>query len=132
MHDAYFIPFTLTPYATPEERLGAQASPVFGTLPTAYAHALRQNERFGNYPLRRNDGAVLTTDFVPERTASGLPVVYTDAVATLTRAEALQRAAALRAAFSGSQAGATALLPTGESGASQAYMLMVVLLPLPG
>ncbi len=105
LHDAYFIPFGLTPYATLEERLGAQAEPIFGNLLSAYADALRQSERFGNYLLRTADGAVLTTDLVPERTHSGLPVLYSDTVVTLTKENALNLAETLRGLFQSSVAG---------------------------
>jgi Helix-turn-helix domain len=60
VHDAYFIPFPLTSYATLEERLEVQGKPIFATLINAYAQALKQNERFGNYMLRSPTGGVMT------------------------------------------------------------------------
>ena len=97
-HDAYFVPFTLTPYATLEERLEVQAEPIFGDLIRSYASALRQHERYGNY-LFRSGEEVVTTDAVPELLPSGWPVLYSDTVVGLSKTEAVALAEALRALF---------------------------------
>jgi hypothetical protein len=128
-HDAYFIPFRLTSYATLEERLEAQGDPIFATLINAYAYALKQNERFGNYVLRGGPtGGVMTTDSLPDSTPSGLPIVYSDMITNLSKDEALELARDLRQTYKrgftkNSQA---------EHSKSQThdYLLMVAFLPL--
>lgn len=124
VHDAYFVPFTLTPYATLEERLGVQGEPIFADLIRSYASALRQNERYGNYLSRTSEGAVVTTDAIPELLPSGLPVVYSDTVVSLSKSEAVALAEALRALF---QHGVET-----EHGSVETrdYFFMVALLPL--
>lgn len=49
VHDAYFVPFALTLYATLEERLEVQAAPIFANLIRAYAAALHRSDRYGNH-----------------------------------------------------------------------------------
>ena len=78
VHDAYFVPFTMTPYATLEERLEVQAEPLFAELIRAYAAALKQNERYGHHIFVDDNGTVLTSDLLPELTPTGQPVVYSD------------------------------------------------------
>lgn len=124
-HDAYFVPFALTPYATLEERLEVQAEPIFADLIRSYAGALRQNERYGNHLFRSAEGAVMTTDAVPELLSSGLPVLYSDMVTRLPRDEAVALAEALRVLFQ--QGVATKRV---EPSGIQDYFFMVALLPL--
>lgn len=128
IHDAYFIPFRLTTYATLEERLEAQAEPIFANLINAYAHALKQNERFGNYLLRGPTGGVMTTDFAPDFTPSGLPIVYSDMTTSLSKQEALVIAEGLRELFR------QGLIADGQSKRSNSqrhkYLMMVALLPM--
>jgi hypothetical protein len=129
VHDAYFVPFKLTPYATLEERLEAQGKPIFTTLMNAYAYALKQNERFGNYVLRDGPtGGVWTTDFLPNFTPSGLPIVYSDTIANLSREDALELAEGLRDLFK------RGLVKNGQAKRSKSqthdYLLMVAFLPL--
>lgn len=128
VHDAYFVPFKLTPYATLEERLEVQGEPIFSTLISAYAHALKQSERFGNYLFLGPMGSVITTDFVPDLTPSGLPVVYSDFTAHLHKDEVLKIAKDLRHLF---ERGFTAYSKTKRSeGQTHKYLLMVALLPV--
>jgi hypothetical protein len=128
VHDAYFIPFKLTSYATLEERLEAQAEPIFANLINAYAHALKQNERFGNYVLRGPTGGVMTTDFVPDFTPSGLPIVYSDMTTSLSKQEAVVIAEGLRDFFR------QGFMADGQSKHSNTqrhnYLMMVALLPM--
>jgi Helix-turn-helix domain len=128
-HDAYFIPFRLTSYATLEERLEAQGKPIFTTLMSAYAYALKQNERFGNYVLRGGPtGGVMTTDFLPDFTPSGLPVVYSDMITNLSKENALELAEGLRDLFK------RGFVKNGQDKRSKSqnhdYLMMVALLPL--
>ena len=78
VHDAYFIPFRMTPYATLEERLEVQAEPIFAGLIRSYAAALKQDNRYGHHIFIGENGAVWTSDFLPELTSAGLPTLYTD------------------------------------------------------
>lgn len=128
VHDAYFVPFNLTPYATLEERLEVQGEPIFSTLINAYARALKQSERFGNYLFLGPTGGVITTDLVPDLTPSGLPVVYSDFTAHLHKDEALKIAEELRSLF---EKGFTAYSKTRRSeGQTHKYLLMVAFLPV--
>ena len=121
------MPFHLTPHATLEERLEAQAAPIFATLIHSYAAALQQTERFGQHLLRAEDGSVWTTDFPPELTPAGLPMVYYDAVTPLGDAQARDLGRDLKALFErGTQPDVT-----DERGKKpQPYLLMVALLPV--
>ena len=126
VHEAYFVPFSVTPYATLEERLEVQARPLFAHLISAYAAVLRQNDLYGHEILRGENGAVWTTDRVPGATPGGLPTLFSDMTARLTHAEAGQLAQILHNAF------ARALQPgegRAESQSSGPYLLMVALLP---
>ncbi len=78
VHDAYFVPFNVTPYATLEERLEVQSQPIFGGLLRAYAATLRQNERYGHHIFLNENGVVWTSDLLPEQTPAGLPNIFTD------------------------------------------------------
>jgi transposase-like protein len=129
LHDAYFIPFHLTSYATLEERLETQGKPIFTTLMSAYAYALKQNERFGNYVLRDGPtGGVMTTDFLPDFTPSGLPIVYSDMITNLSKENALELAEGLRDLFK------RGFVKNGQDKRSKSqnhdYLMMVALLPL--
>lgn len=83
VHDAYFVPFALTPYATLEERLEVQAAPIFANLIQAYAAALRRSDRYGHHLFVGGDGAVWTTDLLPDLDPGGQPTVYSDATPCL-------------------------------------------------
>jgi hypothetical protein len=127
VHDAYFVPFKLTAYATLEERLEVQGEPIFSRLINAYAHALKQSERFGNYLFLGPTGGVITTDLVPELTPSELPVVFSDFTAHLHKDEALKIAEGLRNLF---RYGSNAYSKTKPSDPqTHKYLLMVALLP---
>jgi hypothetical protein len=128
VHDAYFVPFRLTSYATLEERLEVQGKPIFAALISAYATALKQNDRFGNYLLRGPSGGVMTTDFAPDLTASGLPIVYSDFTAYLHKDEALSLAAELRDLV---KRGLLSYEKASQSDSqTHEYLFMVALLPL--
>ena len=78
VHDAYFVPFTMTPYATLEERLEVQSEPIFAGLIRAYADALRQDNRYGHHIFIGDGGGVWTSDLLPKLTPAGLPNIFTD------------------------------------------------------
>ena len=78
VHDAYFIPFTVTPYATLEERLEVQSEPIFAGLTRAYAAALRRDNRYGHHIFVNENGVVWTSDLLPKQTPIGQPNIYTD------------------------------------------------------
>lgn len=128
VHDAYFVPFRLTPHATLEERLSVQAAPIFGQLIRAYASALTASDLSGQHLLRDQGGVVWTTDFPPDFTPPGLPVVYFDTVAHLPGAEAQELGQDLKTLFG---RGTVPQRPDRQE-ERQAYMLMVALLPLSG
>ncbi len=123
VHGAYFVPFKLTPYASLEERLQAQAAPIFARLIHDYAAMLMSSERFGQHLLRDPNLGVLTTDFPPEQIFGILPVVYADMVTKLSDEEAAQLGRVLR------QVLGRASHRAGQTGAERAYFLMVALLP---
>ncbi|WP_162176590.1 ArsR/SmtB family transcription factor [Deinococcus frigens] len=127
VHDAYFVPFGLTAYHTLEDRLAAQGAPLFGTLIRAYGEVLRSSEHSGRFLLRDERGAVLTTDFPPQQTPGGLPIVFYDTTLTLDVADARALGENLQSAF-GQGVSARASASSGPAG--QRYLLMVALLPL--
>jgi Helix-turn-helix domain len=129
LHDAYFIPFRLTTFATLEERLETQGAPIFSTLTTAYAHALKQHEHFGNYIFQDPTGGVITTDLVPDLLPSGLPVVYSDFTAYLHKEDALAIADELRRVFKQGLGANKGAKPTTSK--KDKYLMMVALLPVP-
>ena len=127
VHDAYFVPFHLTPHATLEERLAAQGAPIFATLIRSYAAALQQTERFGQHLLRAGNGNIWTTDFPPELTPAGLPMVYYDTVTPLGDAQARDLGRKLKTLF---ERGTNAEKADEGGRKPQPYMLMVALLPV--
>lgn len=124
-YDAYFIPFSLTPYATLEERLEVQAAPIFANLIRAYAAALRQNDHYGHHIFLAGDKTVWTSDLLPELTPAGLPVVYSDTVVGLQNGAARTLGEDLRDVF---RRGTSSDTP--QTAASSHYMFMVALLPI--
>lgn len=127
VHDASFVPFSLTPYATLEERLEVQARPIFANLISGYAAALKANDLYGHILLRGENGEVWTTDRLPDVTPQGLPTLYSDVTVRLTDEEAHGIARTLREAFTrGLQSDTRAQGDT----SSPTYLLMVTLLPL--
>ena len=128
VYDAYLVPFSLTPFASLEERLEAQAAPIFGNLIRAYADAVRQSERYGNCILRTPEGDVLTTDFVPELTPAGLPVAYSDTVVSLQKSEALGLAEGLHDLYQRALTSGHKDMNKGPG--HHDYFLMVAFLPL--
>lgn len=127
VHDAYFVPFALTPYATLEERLEVQARPIFANLISAYAAALRASDLYGHTLLLGENGAVWTTDRLPDTAPGGLPTVYSDMTVRLTGEEAHEIARLLREAF---VRGIHPDARSREDGPAPWYLLMVTLLPL--
>lgn len=127
VHDAYFVPFSLTPYATLEERVVVQGQPLFARLTAAYAAALQAHNLSGNALLLGENGAVWTTDFPPAVTRGGNSLVFSDMTVHLDQAEAREVAARLADTFSRAV--------QAEQGASPSartiqYVMMVALLPL--
>ena len=88
VHDAYFVPFRVTSYATLEERLEVQAEPIFAGLIRSYAAALKKDERYGHHIFIGEGGAVWTSDLLPELTPTGLPTIYFDAYGSLREDDA--------------------------------------------
>ena len=125
VHDAYFIPFSVTPYATLEERLEVQAAPIFSGLIHSYAAALKKNERYGHHIFTDENGTVLTSDLLPELTPTGQAVVYSDMTVQLRDEDARAVAQELRAVYE--RAGRLGL-PRGDK-AGQEYLHIVALLP---
>lgn len=128
VHDAYFVPFSVTPYATLEERLWVQAKPIFADLIGAYAAALRDNEdneRSGHHVFIGDNGAVWTSDKLPALTPTGLPLTYSDMTVRLRDDDARAVGQGLQALFGRALGAETA---AGDEG--RLYTCMVALLPL--
>ncbi len=125
VYDAYFVPFSVTPYATLEERLWVQAKPIFADLVGAYAAALRQSERSGHHVFIGPNGAVWTSDRLPEVTPAGLPLTYSDMNVWLRDEDARSVGQGLQELF-GRALGAE----TTASDKKRLYTCMVALLPL--
>ena len=126
VHDAYFIPFSVTPYATLEERLEVQAEPLFAGLIRSYATALKQNERYGHHIFTDENGTVLTSDLLPELTPTGQAVVYSDMTVRLRDKDAYAVAKEISRLFA--QAGRLGL-PLNSSDEGHTYLHVVALLP---
>ena len=127
-HDAYFIPFRHTPYATLEERLEVQAAPIFANLIQAYAAALRQSDRYGHHLLLNEHGVFTTSDLLPELSPRGLPVLYSDAVTQLSHEDARRVGHDLREVF---ERGVTAgRRGRGREESEARFLFMVAFLPI--
>lgn len=87
VHDAYFVPFSATPYDTLEQRVAVQGDPIWAGLVAAYANALRRSRRHGHL-LRRVGEAVHTTDQLPDSTPSGQTLFWSDSTINLRDADA--------------------------------------------
>lgn len=126
VHDAYFVPFRVTPYATLEERLWVQAEPIFAGLIHAYEEALRQNERYGHHIFVGENGAVWTSDLLPEVNPNGQPIVYANTTVRLRAEDARTLGRELRALFERAmRLGAQ----VGDDEAAETYLYMLTLLP---
>lgn len=126
VHDAYFIPFRMTPYATLEERLEVQAEPIFAGLIRSYAAALKKNERYGHHIFTEENGTVLTSDLLPELTPTGQAVVYSDMTVRLRDEDARAIAQEISRLFK--QAGRLGL-PLDSDREGHIYLHVVALLP---
>lgn len=127
VHDAYFVPFNVTPYATLEERLWVQARPLFAELIGAYAAALRTSERYGHNVFIGKHGAVWTSDMLPELTPTGLPIVYSDMSVRLEDGDARAVGRDLKNLFERTMDSGVEIESIDKS---HLYMCMVALLPL--
>ena len=87
VHDAYFVPFSATPYDTLEQRISVQGDPIWTGLVAAYADALRRSRRHGHL-LRRTGESVQTTDRLPSTTPSGHALFWSDSTMLLRDADA--------------------------------------------
>jgi hypothetical protein len=89
VHDAYFVPFSATPYDTLEQRITVQGDPIWIGLIAAYADALRRSQRHGHL-LRRIGDVVQTTDQLPNSTPSGQALFWSDSTIAIRDADARQ------------------------------------------
>lgn len=87
VHDAYFVPFSATPYDTLEQRITVQGDPIWAGLVAAYADALRRSRRHGHL-LRRVGEVVQTTDQLPDSTPSGQALFWSDSTIAIRDADA--------------------------------------------
>lgn len=127
VHDAYFVPFGVTPYATLEERVAVQGRPLFARLTSACAAALHTHGLSGNALLLGENGAVWTTDLPPEVTQDGQPLVFSDMTVHLGKEQAHQTARQLAGTFREAvQAGQ----PQPDLAQDRQYVMMVALIPL--
>lgn len=118
-HDGYFVPFTATPFATLSERITVQGKPWFKQLMKGYARVLQMHEHAGN-EIFRQDGQVYTTDRPPQMLKGTHPVLFQDAVMTLSPEVAVQTVGKLHEAL-----GTAQTTPDG-----QRYLLVIGLIPL--
>lgn len=125
VHDAYFVPFNVTPYATLEERLWVQARPIFNGLIGAYAAALRATDLYGHHVFIGRNGAVWTSDLLPDQTPTGLPLTYSDMDVRLKDEDARVVGQGLNDLF-----GQAVKLATEAADQDRRYLCLVTLLPL--
>ena len=130
VHDAYFVPFSATPYADLEERIGEQLGPLNGELVRGFTSVLKQIGYDGRRLYRDANGRVGSEAGKEARLGldydnPAWPVVY-DARQQLylprDEARALQRE--LRGIHA-------RYLPRREVGAGDRYLLFVALVPQP-
>lgn len=126
VHNAYFVPFRVTPYATIEERLEVQSEPIFAGLIHSYAAALKQNARYGHHIFVNENGVVWTSDLLPEQTPAGQPNIFTDVYLRLRDEDARALGQELKELL-----GRALELDkqTGDDPEARAYLNMVALLP---
>lgn len=134
--DAFFIPFSLTPYATLEEGLGAQLEPLWETMLRGLARSYAAKDWFGRRIYRDESGAVFTSPFRTTSAAWGAeeashpPVaLFSDIAVDLTEGEAAALCERLMAIL------AEAHVETAAGGEAQKegdkpYVLQVALVPL--
>ena len=67
VHDAYFIPFEMTPYAELEERLSVQFAPSVTMLTEAWSHLLREVGQHGRRLYRDSAGFICSDSGEAER-----------------------------------------------------------------
>jgi len=124
-HDAYFVPFEATPYATLQERVEVQSQPLFAALSRAYAAVLADHAHGGNLIARGENGVVWTTDLPPRLTDQGQPLVFCDGTVQLTRGEAQDVGDTLMATFE-----RAIRADGGPEGEGEPYLMVVALVPL--
>ena len=122
-HPAYFIPFELTPYATPEEKLLAEGRLVQESLLHSYSAVLADSNGYGRY-LFRDEDAVVSTHFPPERNARGLPVFHWDCSLRLKKPDAVRLRGELEQLFS-----QYSDLSDYDDARADEYLLMLTFLP---
>lgn len=102
VYDAYFVPFSATPYDTLEQRISVQGDPIWRGLVTAYAKALRRSQRHGHL-LRRTGATVQTTDQLPDTTPSGQALFWSDSTMLLRDADARRLSKEVQQWYDGAQ-----------------------------
>jgi len=125
-HDAYFVPFTATPYDTLEQRLTVQGDPIWAGLVSAYADALRRSDRFGHLLYRGSDHAVRTTDRLPTSTRSGQALFWADSTIAVRDSDARRLGEQIKAWYDEAQR--LAATHRGDP-AARHYLCVAALLP---
>lgn len=125
VHDAYFVPFSATPYDTLEQRITVQGDPIWAGLVAAYADALRRSRRHGHL-LRRIGDVVQTTDQLPDSTPSGQALFWSDSTITIRDADARQLGEQVRQWYEKAQ---RLSRDARDNRAARRYLCLAALLP---
>ena len=126
VYDAYFVPFSVTPYATLEERLEVQSIAIFAGLIRSYAAVLKQNERYGHHIFVGENGAVWTSDLLPGLNFTDQSTVYSDTTVRLRDEDACALSQELRELF---ERAVHLGMQTKDDSAARVYLHMTALLP---
>ncbi len=125
VHDAYFVPFHATPYATLEQRITVQGDPIWAGLVAAYADALRRSKRHGHL-LHRTGDVVHTTDQLPDHTPTGQALFWSDSTLTIRDDDARRLGDEVRQWYDRAQRSSRAV--RGDPAAHR-YLCLAALLP---
>jgi hypothetical protein len=125
VHDAYFVPFSATPYNTLEQRITVQGDPIWAGLIAAYANALRRSRRHGHL-LHRTGEIVQTTDQLPDTTPSGQALFWSDSTILLRDDDARRLGEQVRHWYDDAQSLSS---QTHDDPATRRYLCLAALLP---
>ena len=125
VHDAYFVPFSATPYDTLQQRITVQGDPIWAGLVAAYANALRRSQRHGHL-LHRTGETVQTTDELPDTTPTGQALFWSDSTILLRDADARRLGEQVRRWYDEAQ---RLNSQTHDDSTARRYLCLAALLP---
>lgn len=128
IHDGYRVPMSAMHYDDLRHRVDTHGRRMIADLAAAYTAALLDAPHHDRVITRNRDGEVWTTDLLPTTIRGGRPVVMTDAIVPLDRRQAELVARRLREAL---EEALSAGGPVAPAGASELYVVMGAVVPMP-